>query len=737
MFSRELASHGRAFSNYEALSSVKKKELPVDGFPSFLFFNPARVGSVMAKVDEESLRNRKCFLCPDGLGEGQLTYDWTAPSGNVYWIRVNPFPIFDHHFTVSIARHLRQQIFGHYSDMLALAEELPNYQLFYNGPMCGASAPDHMHFQAVPKGSMPMQKLVEDAKDLRVIAQHGRVKISRIEKYVEGGFVIESCDAAEMKRQFDYILSLGEIKTTREWEPRINLHTWYNEGIYRSVIFFREESRPDCFDSADNDERIQISPASVEMGGVAIVSSNESFERLTAEKLRDIIKEVSLTTNKADYMENKIKRPQATLAVGVVSLEELHFSFKTPYSFNGKKYEGEQVAKVTDGKISFDGDLYDEIIFRHFGENPCFELQNVTIGVNFHWNRQEAQIFPDDLKLIVADGKITAINLVGIENYLVSVISSEMSASCSKELLKAHSVISRSWILAQIEKNRTISASETPYSACTDTEEELIKWYDREDHVNFDVCADDHCQRYYGLSRAFTQAVRDTIDQTWGEVLTYKGEICDARFSKCCGGVFEQFEYNWEPKHFDYMVKRRDSADENNFPDLTVEENAREWILSSPEAFCNTTDPKVLSQILTKFDQETAHFFRWKVEYTVEELSNLVKARSGEDYGEIVDLIPVARGTSGRLWKLKIVGTKKTKIIGKELEIRRTLSTSHLYSSAFVVEKENGKFILRGAGWGHGAGLCQIGAAVMGEKGYSYTQILSHYFPGSQIEKQY
>ena len=313
-----------------------------------------------------------------------------------------------------------------------------------------------------------------------------------------------------------------------------------------------------------------------------------------------------------------------------------------------------------------------------------------------------------------------------------------MSATASKNLLKAHAVISRSWLIAQIEKSKTLTADQTPYNATTDNGEELIKWYDREDHVNFDVCADDHCQRYQGIVRsAVSHNVREAIDETWGEVLKYDGKICDARFSKCCGGVFEQFEYCWEPKHYPYLVKVRDSKNEQDFPDLTVEENARKWILSSPEAFCNTNDAKVLSQVLNTYDQETTHFYRWTVEYTVEELSALVKERSGEDYGEIIDLIPVARGTSGRLWKLKIVGSKKTKIIGKELEIRRTLSKSHLYSSAFIVEKKDGKFILKGAGWGHGVGLCQIGAAVMGANGYEYDRILHHYFPNALIEKQY
>lgn len=737
MFFREIELHGRASANYSALERVERRDMPVDGFPALLFFNPGRVASVMAMVDDETLAHRKCFLCPDGIGPEQLTVDWTSPAGKGYWIRVNPFPIFDRHFTVSAAEHCRQQIEGRYPDMLSLAAQIPEYLIFYNGPMCGASAPDHMHFQAVPRGNMPMERMVSRGEGLRLVAKRDGVVISRTEKYTGGAFVLSSKDPVAMNRTLMRLVSLGGTRTEREWEPRLNILSWSDEDRLTSVVFFRAESRPECFWTKDLAKQILISPGAVEMAGVAIVSSRDSFEKITASRLGEIIEEVSLDKKSTDDMEDKLIRKQEILSVGVVSLPEMVFYFRKPYSFGGKTYEGEQRASVKDGKVFFDGQLCDEVIFRGCSDDASFELSNVTIGVDFHWNRQETQLFPADLKLIVENGKVTAINLVGIEDYLVSVISSEMSATCSKALLKAHCIISRSWILAQIQKNKDIVASAQDYSACTDTEEERIKWYDREDHVNFDVCADDHCQRYYGLSRASTEAVREAVRETWGQVLVYDGKICDARFSKCCGGVFEEFEYCWEPKHFDYLVKRRDSADENSFPDLTVEENARKWILSSPDAFCNTSDPKVLSQVLNKFDQETQHFYRWTVEYTVEELSELVKRRSGEDYGEIIDLIPVARGTSGRLWKLKIVGSKKTKVIGKELEIRKTLSTSHLYSSAFVVEKKAGKFILHGAGWGHGAGLCQIGAAVMGEKGYSHDQILAHYFPGSQIEKQY
>ena len=305
-------------------------------------------------------------------------------------------------------------------------------------------------------------------------------------------------------------------------------------------------------------------------------------------------------------------------------------------------------------------------------------------------------------------------------------------------------MISRSWLLAQIAKNRNLAATQTPYSAIIDPPDELIRWQYREDHTDFDVCADDHCQRYQGLTRgAGSEKIRKIIEQTWGEVLTSEGTICDARFSKCCGGAFEEFQYCWEDKKFPYLVKQRDSKSDTNLPDLTQEEEARKWILSSPEAFCNTTDKEILSQVLNTYDQETLNFYRWKVEYNQEYISDLIRRRTGIDYGEIIDLIPIARGTSGRLWKLKIVGTKRTRIIGKELEIRHTLSESHLYSSAFLVEREDikgnipGKFILRGAGWGHGAGLCQIGAAVMGAKGYSYDEILYHYYPSSKIEKKY
>lgn len=434
---------------------------------------------------------------------------------------------------------------------------------------------------------------------------------------------------------------------------------------------------------------------------------------------------------------------QPVVKVGIMSTEQLQFVLLGTFRVNGAKVEGDQTATVKDGKIYWNGELFDRLSFipDDDNENSRFTLKDVTIGVNFHWERLEDQTFVGQLDLIVENNKITPINVLGVEDYLKSVISSEMSATASLELLKAHAVISRSWLLSQIEKNKEITNSGQKYSACTITDDEIVRWYDREDHVNFDVCADDHCQRYQGVTRQTTPNVDQAVEATRGEVLWGDGKICDARFSKCCGGVYEVFENCWEPIHYSYLVPRRDSAAENDYPDLTIEENARQWILGQPEAFCNTHDKKILSQVLNNYDQETTDFYRWKVEYDSNELSALIKERSGLDFGELIDIIPLSRGTSGRIYRLKIVGSKMTKIIGKELEIRRTLSKSHLYSSAFVVEKQqNGdstRFILHGAGWGHGVGLCQIGAAVMGDLNYTYRSILLHYFIGAEIKKYY
>ena len=443
---------------------------------------------------------------------------------------------------------------------------------------------------------------------------------------------------------------------------------------------------------------------------------------------------------------------EPVITVGILSGKEIGFSFPKEFiSSDGIAICGIQQAVYRKGKICWQEKEYDELSFTPQQDTSSFfELQDVTIGVNFHWERKEVQRFKGELKIIVEDDRLTAINIIPIEDYLTSVISSEMSATASLELLKAHAVISRSWLLNKLKvangKLKVIMHPDnTANFELSTLPSQLIKWYDHEAHKNFDVCADDHCQRYQGITRTSTPQAIEAVFATRGEVLMYEGEICDARFSKCCGGAFEEFQNCWENVKHPYLIGQRDSKTETRLPDLTKEAEADKWIRTSPAAFCNTHNKQVLSQVLNNYDQETTDFYRWRVCYSQQELSELIHKRSGIEFGKIIDLIPVERGTSGRLVRLKIVGTLRTLIIGKELEIRRTLSSSHLYSSAFVVDKEYkedekeipSRFILTGSGWGHGVGLCQIGAAVMGEQGYKYKEILSHYYPGSAIEQQY
>jgi SpoIID/LytB domain protein len=744
LIDRQLAVWQQAKDNFEALSGVGVKEVTVGGFPVKIQFNPARIVSSAAKVDPKTIKERKCFLCAANRPAIQEGLPFMGKKAE-YSVLINPFPIFPKHLTVPDVNHVNQTIEGEwerFEDMLSLSESLDEFLFFYNGPKCGASAPDHMHFQGGNKGFLPLEYNYNALEKKLLCATEG-AKVYAVENYMRGILTIEATDKLAAVAQFRKIYNCLEVKEG-EWEPMLNLLAWVvkenNQTKYISVIFLREKHRPSHY-FAEGDANILLSPASVDMGGVFITPLEKDFNKVTEKELVEIADEIQISNEFFGLVKNAL-REQPMVSVGIMSEKEISFELNNAYNFtcpdNAETFEvkGPQTAVESNGKVLWDGKEYTELVFTPKGIGT-FWLRGVTIGVNFHWERKEDQKFGSALKIIVEHGKLTAVNVIGVEDYLTSVISSEMSATASPELLKAHAVISRSWLLAQIEKNKEIVASNSEYSACTQTEDELVKWYDREDHTNFDVCADDHCQRYQGLTRASTLKVREAIEATWGELLMDGNKICDARFSKCCGGAVEEFQYCWEPVKYSYLVKLRDGKNTQDLPDLTIEENAHKWIMENPEAFCNTTDKNILSQVLNNYDQETVNFYRWKEEYTVKELSELVYKRSGVDYGEIIDLIPVERGTSGRLVKLKIVGTKKTMTIGKELEIRRTLSTSHLYSSAFVVEKTDGKFILYGAGWGHGVGLCQIGAAVMGEQGYKYKEILLHYFVGASIENRY
>lgn len=419
-----------------------------------------------------------------------------------------------------------------------------------------------------------------------------------------------------------------------------------------------------------------------------------------------------------------IKKYEGTplVSVGIVGAESITFTL------NGYGEDGSsRTATIHNGLIQYDGKAHTRLCFKPQSPDDSFSLMDVVIGVNFHWQRLETQTFRGSLRLLADGGKIWAINDLPVEDYLESVISSEMSAQSSLPLLMAHAVISRSWLMSQIDGNTAPNTQASHGDA-------FIRWYDHTDHTLFDVCADDHCQRYQGITKETSPNVAEAIRRTRGELLIYGDEICDARFSKCCGGAMEEFQYCWDDTPKPYLKGIGDTPEET-IPDLTVEENARQWILSSPKSFCNTADKRILSQVLNDYDQETTDFYRWRVSYTQEELSKLVEKKLGAGLGTITDIRPLKRGTSGRICELRITGTKKTIVVGKELEIRRALSESHLYSSAFVVEKQGDTFTLIGAGWGHGVGLCQIGAAVMGDKGYAYDEILRHYYPGAEIEK--
>src|SRR5690554_1084422 len=447
--------------------------------------------------------------------------------------------------------------------------------------------------------------------------------------------------------------------------------------------------------------------------------------------------------------ENKTREP--LIHVGILQNQNrINFSLLSTYKLQGKKFsKGDYFVEIDNGQISFNGERYDQLTFEADQlHKDSFEIKDVIIGVQFHWERKENQQFLGGLKFIttgVGENKsITVINIVSLEDYLKSVISSEMSSTSSEELLKSHAIISRSWLLSQILNNLSNNKKKSDYKSSTVTPTEIIRWYDREDHDHFDVCADDHCQRYQGITRQNTELVERVVNETIGKVVSYRGSICDTRYSKCCGGIMEAFENVWEPLIHPYLQGKPDNYSGHPFPNLSEEEEAEKWIKSSPDAFCNTQDEVVLKQVLNDYDQETVDFYRWSITYTQSEISDLINKRLGIDFGNIIDLIPIERGVSGRIKRLKIIGTEKVMIIGKELEIRRTLSNSHLYSSAFTVdtfdEDDEGiphKFLLTGAGWGHGVGLCQIGAAMMAEKGYKYDEILKHYFPDTDIKTEY
>ena len=775
-FKSQLQEWQIARNNHEALDKVWCRELTASKLPLPLRVqcNPARLVSTGAKIDKTSIAARPCFLCEKNRPEEQHDL---ALNEDFEWL-VNPFPILPYHYTIASKQHRPQRILDAYEAMiqatLALSEE---YIVFYNGPKCGASAPDHLHLQAGIGAGIP---LVEYAKS---IAPKGIIQA--ISPF---GYLVYLIHDAENSDTF-YRLYKQLPTLQGEDEPYMNVVAYRRGDKVTLIVIPRHAHRPHCY-NREGDAKYLISPGALDMCGLIITPRLEDYERLTATRAADILCEVGVRT-------------EPTIDVGIMQGKEIRFTLHEasplPLPRRGDSdstghsrptllpgtYHASTKEDTPSGKscIIIKGENTEYVIkedkamvtsntampeapspSERDGERPpTFSLHGVTIGKEFHWQQQETQTFQGSLILRVIDGELHAINRIAIEDYLTSVIASEMSGTSSVELLKAHAVISRSWLLAQIapgasqklkienlklkvdqphnevdSKQSFIPKANSQFSILNS---QFIKWYDREAHTHFDVCADDHCQRYQGVNRKVTPQVHEAIRATRGIVLSYEGEVCDARFSKCCGGKTELYESCW---------------DDTPHPYLSVVD----------DPFCNTDDPKILSEVLNHYDQST-DFYRWTVQYTQAELSELVRRRGGFDYGDIIDLIPIERGPSGRIVRLQIVGTKATRIIGKELEIRRTLSETHLYSSAFEVEKQEqthlnppceggleasrcqhplphreGRggspvFILHGSGWGHGVGLCQIGAAVMGAKGYNYKEILQHYYPEASLTEWY
>ena len=756
-FNRQLEKWDDARHRFRDLKHVETKKLSEE---VRLQFNPARIVSTGAKIDKKTLGERPCFLCDKNRPKEQMSQQIDER----FHLLVNPFPILPVHFTIPARKHQPQAIYKNYGEMhrfLSLHSEL---MVFYNGPKCGASAPDHLHFQAGTSGILPLQanwqRLSRNLTD--IISLNDEEKIAVVRDFIVPAFVIisksEESDETLFHRLYKSMPMRGD-----ETEPMINIIAWRKEDEYISVVIPREKHRPEAY-FAEGDAQVMVSPGALDMSGLIITPREEDFHKLTEESATTILQECGISTEKMNSIVTKLKTSkeaetgaetatlynngkQPNVTVGIVSGQKIHFSLNKPYLAKGETVMGEQVVEFSEGGVLWNGNQYSKLTFHPQSADASFSLSDVTIGVNFHWERKETQTFLGTLRFVVEADKICAINELPVEKYLESVISSEMSATSSLELLKAHAVISRSWLLAQMKKRREVAASGNNFFSFVKKDDMLIRWYDREDHTIFDVCADDHCQRYQGITKETSPHVAEAIRQTLGQVLLDGEDICDARFSKCCGGETEEFQYCWEDTPKSYLTAVRDlvlGVKNEEYSSLQDEATAERWIRSNPPAFCNTTDKKILSQVLNDYDQETADFYRWKVTYSQEKLQQLFEEKLKMNFGAILDMKAVERGKSGRISKLQIIGTEKTFTIGKELEIRRALSDTHLYSSAFVVDKydkdEQGvpqRFEIIGAGWGHGVGLCQIGAAVMGEQGYAYNDILLHYYQGAEIKQLY
>ena len=682
-----------ASANFRALKSMHVRDVKVGGLDAKIQFNPCRIASSTAQTDEESLAARPCFLCAANRPPEQFHIKFEGRKGRRYNIQVNPFPIFNRHLVIAREQHVPQAIWHHLPDMLDFAWNYQDFTAYYNGPQSGASAPDHLHFQAVPRGSLPLETAVDAFLDTpdAPLSTVKDAKLYHYPHFTRGVYCIKAETTKSLAKVFYQFLDCCPVMDPG-LEPRFNLYAWFKEAAeeYRVMVVLRSELRSHHY-YAEGSEHLTISPGAAEMAGVFVAPCEEDYKKATPAQLEEMLAEVSVSAEDERMIHSRLTRRQPEIEVGIISAPEIVFEIISDGA-------GPQKVSVKDGRINYNGALYDELYFDSvtrstlFAE-PSFILYNVPIGIDFHWERLQDQKFAGSLKFIAEGDKVTAINRIGLEDYLVSVISSEMRASASLEFLKAHAVISRSWAMARMQDRHNPEQAESAVP-----------------HQHYDVCADDHCQRYQGLTLAAGDTVRQAIDQTWGQVLKYEGRICDARFSKCCGGRTELFSTCWEDRDYPYLQ-------------------------SVEDPYCDCKDAAILSQVLNDYDLETSDFHEWEQRYTRDELSALVKERTGIDFGTVLDLEPAERGVSGRIKFLRIRGTLRTEVIGKELAIRRALSPSHLKSSNFEAVWDGDTLILHGKGWGHGVGLCQIGAAVMSTKGFNYRQILEYYYKGATVEQ--
>lgn len=676
-----------AAANFRALKSARTRQLEVDGLLCTVQCNPRRILSSTADTTPQAIAARKCFLCADNRPAEQFHLKFEGRKGRMYNIQVNPYPIFPGHLVIVREEHIPQAIWHHFPDMLDFAMKYRDYTVFYNGPGSGASAPDHLHFQAVPRLSMPLERAVDAYLDKpgEVLASVKDATLYRYAGFAEGVFALKATTSKSMAKLFYRLLDCTD-RVEGDIEPKFNLFAYCRDGEYRAFVALRAAKRSHHYYS-DGPDHLTISPGAADMAGFFVAPFEEDFEKVTSADLEEMLSEVSISREEREMIEWRLTRTQPKVSVGILSAKEIRFEIISDGA-------GPQKVIWQDGRIVYNGMIYDELYFDSITRSTLFAeasfiLYDVVIGIDFHWQQKRTLKFAGGLKFIVEGDCITAVNCIGMENYLLSVISSEMKSSSSLELLKAHAVISRSWLLARMEERKSGGAAP---------------------HREFDVCADDHCQRYQGLAMVVGESVRRAIDQTWGQVLRYRGALCDTRYSKCCGGRTELYSTCWEDKDFPYLQ-------------------------SVEDRFCDCEHSEILPQVLNDYDMRTMDFHDWTVKYSREELSTLVHRRTGVDYGEILSLEPVERGPSGRIKYLRINGTKHSAVIGKELAIRRALSETHLKSSAFEVTADGDFFVLRGRGWGHGVGLCQIGAAVMASEGYDYRQILSHYYVGAEVEQ--